>query len=141
VNVARPAAQKKQQARVVPAPQEHHTLLGTNENTTATPDEQSFLARQNYKDKSATAPVRQQAKTIEQAYVRGDDLKTHQEADPRRLQRDRAAGRGIRRRTSTPSGQRALGASPLGSRSVASTPLALKGIQALGLPDVESASR
>jgi hypothetical protein len=137
VNVARPAAQKKQQAKVVPAPQDHHTLLGTNENTTATPDEQAFLARQNYKDKSATAPVRQQAKTIEQAYVRGDDLKgtkkpIHAESNGTGLQGAASVAAPI-----NAVGQRALGSIAAGIPFGSVSPLALKGIQSLGLPDVE----
>jgi hypothetical protein len=140
VNIARPAAQKKQQARVVPAPQDHHTLLGTNENTTATADEQSFLARQNYKDKSATAPVRQQAKTIEQAYVKGGD--TRKTTPARKTKGVRGGSAGLQGAALTAPnltvvGGRALDSLAAGIPFGSATGLAAKGINALNLPDAE----
>jgi predicted GNAT family acetyltransferase len=74
VNVARPAAQKKQQATVVPAPQHHHVYLGGgNESTSALPGDQAFIGRQNATDPNVHGAAKTTGAQIAREYVRAAD--------------------------------------------------------------------
>lgn len=116
-------------------------LGGGNVGSVATPAQQELLARSNANDKTAPAPIRRQATTIAQNYVKGADtekvIPAHKTAAAPRGGGAGVQGAALTAPNAIAQGQRALGLLganiPLGSAA----PAAIRGLQALGLPDVE----
>lgn len=131
----------RQSSRIAQPFADNPFLGGGNKGSVATPAQQALLARSNANDKTAPAPIRRQATTIAQNYVKGADTEKVIPAH-RTAAAPRGGGAGIQGAALTApnaiaQGQRALGligaSIPLGSAA----PAALRGIEALGLPNVE----